>query len=689
MASTTQSNFDQEESNLRIKDVGAARTIYEQLLRDNEQRSYTFAQVRNQLEGGRPYDQAELEARGEGFQTNVNFGDAAAQRDRTVLPYWKMVHDVPHVISVSVDSASPDTDKWNAAFQEAFGLFLKDWGADYKTNYMRQVKNYVDFGVGMVIWPDPDTDPRFTTANVQRVYWPRGTKMSSKEWQMMLVVKEMTISDLYAKIRTEKDRKAAKARGWNEEALKAAIVFSCRSSSGQYLNNSFDWTKYQDLLVNNDMLLTTQYSPLEVVFCYIRQFDGTIGCYAFPRVCTYENGQAEDFLYRNDKYADSFDSIAAAIWYDTGTDAMVHSIKGFGIKNFFFSNLINRMKSKICDGAAINLSLNFKRTADIPDEAPPVESYGFCNVFPEGLEQIVTYPQYQASERVLQMLEQNQSTNNAQYREQAQQIGNTDTATQAKIMAALQGETNEASYSIYLSQIGEGMFSQCFKRLRKKGSSNPDAKKFVERCKKRGIPEEVIFDAEIRVEAGASAGMANPAVRAATFQQLIQMMNVPGVNSRWILENYFAHTVGAYAVNKALLPEGEMSAPGQRRQAMMENGDFGQGMQLPVAPQDAHVEHLDEHLKPIEALIMQARQVGQFNPEALPAALMTLEHSGKHLAYLRGDDTRADAYGQLAKRFSQVESAIRGEIVRLERSQREAQHNMPSINTQAPSRGMI
>lgn len=674
---------------MRIKDVESARTIYNQLLRDNEQRSSVFAQVRNQLEGGRPYNQNDLESRGEGGLTNVNFGDARAQRDRIVLPYWKMVHDVPHVISVSVDSASPDADKWNAGFQECFDLFLKDWGSDYKTNYMRQVVNYVDFGVGMVAFPDPDTDPRFSTVNVQRVYWPRGTKMSSKGWQMLLLEKEMTISELYAKIKDKKSAKASKEMGWDEGAIKAAIAYSCRSGSEQYLTANFDWTKYQDLLVNNDLLLTSQYSPVQIIFCYVMQFDGTIGCYAFPRMCTYDKGQSETFLYRNDKYSESFDQFISAIWYDTGTDAMVHSIKGFGIKNFYFSNLVNRMKSKFCDGAAINLSLNFKRTADIPDESPPVESYGFCNVFPDGLEQIVVYPQYQAAERALGMLTNNQAENNSQYREQSQQIGETDTAAQAKIMAAMQSGNNEASYSIYLSQIGEGMYSQCFKRLRKKGSSNKDAKKFVERCRKRGIPDEVIFDAEIHVETGASASMANPAMRAMKFQELLGIMNMPGVNSRWILENYFAHTIGAYSVQRALLPEGEQSMPQQRRQAMMENGDFGEGMPLPVAPSDAHVEHVDEHLKPLENLIMQGRQQGQFNAQAIPASLMTLQHTGQHLSYLQKDDTRKDAYSALAKRFSQVESFIRGEIVRMERAQREQQHNMPVINTQAPAGQMV
>ena len=45
---------------------------------DNAQRSQIFAMVRNQMEGGRPFNPADLKAQGASWQTNVNFGDAQA-----------------------------------------------------------------------------------------------------------------------------------------------------------------------------------------------------------------------------------------------------------------------------------------------------------------------------------------------------------------------------------------------------------------------------------------------------------------------------------------------------------------------------------------------------------------------------------------------------------------------------------
>jgi hypothetical protein len=659
-------SFKEATEERRIRDVTEARTLFNRFETDNQLRSSTYAQVRNQLEGGRPFDPALLERQGASWQTNVNFGDARAARDRTLLPYWKMVHDVPHKVAVQVESNAPDADRQGIAMAEAFDKWLDDWGADYFTQYMQFAASFVNFGPGAVSWGDKD-NPRFKAVNVQRLYFPKNAKMSPDEWEVLAFTREMTASELWGKIRTPKAKKQSEYVGWNEQAIKAAITW-CKDGQAW---DGLDFTKVQDDLVNNDLAITSQYSPIEVVHLYVKQFSGKIGCYIFPKLDT-----KAEFLYRNEKYCDNFREVLGVAWYDIGSDAMVHSIKGFGIKNYHFSILLNRIKSRICDGLTIQMALNFTRGDGFPDEAPPVENYGPVNVFPTGLTQITTYPQFSQGGDVIDMLERNQSENNALYREQRKQIGDTETATQANILAAMAGELSEASASIYLAQIGENVFEQCFQRLRRKGNNHPDAKKFVKRCREKGVPDEVIFNAEIKVKTGATAGLANPAIRAMKLQQTMGMLRgLPGFNERWFAEQIVANEFGANAVNKALLPEGENSAPAQRRAAMQENGDFGQGMPLPVDPSDAHVEHIDEHLKPIEQMMVQYKQSGQFNKEGVPALLITIDHTNKHLEYLKNDQVRREAYRILANRFTQVQALAMGIMNKLNKEAQQAQMN--------------
>lgn len=657
------SDFKQVEEGRRVADVQSARQIYDRFVADNELRSRTIAQTRNQLEGGRPFDPAALEAQGAAWQTNVNFGDAQASRNRTLLPYWKMVNDVPHKAAFTIESGAPQSEKWQAAFADAFDEFLKDWGADYFQQYMQMAANFVNYGPGIVQWGD-DVEARYKAVNVQRIYFPMNAQMSPDEWEVVAIVRDMTASELYEKIRDKKTAERSAYAGWNRGAIEDFII---QSSNNGVMPDARDYTRVADKLVNNDIAVTTPFMPLPTVWLYVKQFakpgdkKRKISCCVFT-----PTSGVDGFLFEDEDAAESFRHIFGSVWYDTGTDGMVHSIKGFGIKNYYFSALSNRMKSRFVDSATLSLGVNFQyEDNNTPDETPPVENYGPFTIFPTGLKQMSVYPQLQAASGVMQMLESNQSENNSLYRQQQQQIENSDTATQANILATMQGQLSEASASIYLSQVGENIFTEQVRRLRKKGNRTEDAKKFVRRLKDRGVPDEVIHDIDIRVSTGANSSMANPAIRAQMFQQDLALMNLPGINSRWFLENLIANKYGAYAVTKALLPEGQDSQPVQRRQAIMENADFGQGIVLPVAPADAHYEHIQEHLKPLSGIVQAFKQSGQISQDQVPALIITIEHTGQHLAFLEQDETQREQFQQVKADFTLVSSIARGILTRM------------------------
>lgn len=658
-------NFREVKGERRIKDVDAARSIYNRLKTDNLLRSATFAQVRGQLEGNRPFDPAVQEEQGMAGNCNVNFRDSEAARDRTLLPYWKMVNDVPHRIAVTVQTASPHADTWASAFAECFDEFLDDWGAEYFNEYMNLAENFVNFGPGIPHWADKDS-PRWKSANVTRILWPKNARMAPEEWEVFALVKDTSLSDLYGKVRTKAKREASKYAGWNLKAIEETIV-NFKDGNPQ---DPKDYTRWQDNLVNNDIAVSTPFEPLPLIWLYVKQFDGNWGCYVFT-----ESG-VDDFLFVNEKYEDDVRRIIGPIWYNTGTDSMIHSIKGFAVKNYYFSSLLNRTKSRIIDCGTMGMALNFQRADGIPpDESPPIENYGGVNILAPGLTQVPVYAPYQGGKVLIDMLENNANNNNSLYREQQQQIEQTDTATQAKILAAMQSETSSASASIYLSQVGENIFTEQVRRLRRKGNTDRDAKAFVERMKALGVPDEVIHETRIRVKTGAHAGLANPAVRAQKFQQGLALRNMPGVNVQWFLKNLLATEYGANAVKpgQALLAEGQGSMPSQRREAKIENNMFGQGQPLEVAPEDAHFEHLEEHLEPLKNLAGLAQGGQPLGPEQMMALTIGVEHSSMHMQYLSQDETMKEQFMQLRPLFSQISSVARGILMQQQKMQQMAQ----------------
>jgi len=653
-------DFARVDEQRRIKDVDSARSLFNRMMLDNGLRFSQIVNVRNQLEGGRPFDPKQLEEQGAAWQTNVNFGDAQAARDRTLIPYFKMVNDVPNKITVTIPGGSAQTEKYQAAFQEAYDNYIENIGASYYVEFGVFAKNFVDYGPGIFHWPDKQS-PRRKAVNVQRVLWPKNARMSPDEWEVMAFVQDMSPSDLYKKIRTPAETNKNTYLGWDEQAIKDAIV---TFNTGIFTPDPRDYTRWQDRLVNNDIAVATPFEPLQLVWLFVKQFSGKIGCYVFT-----QQGGVDGFLFQDEEYADDFRRVLGAVWYDTGTDSMIHSIKGFGIKNYFFSTLLNRTKSRMVDSATMAMGMNFQRQEDnVPDEAPPVENYGPFTIFPPGMTQLNIVPNIQQSAGIIEMLEQNQSQNNSLYRDQQQtEIANTDTAKQAEILASMQSDATQASASIFLYQYSDNILTEDVRRLRLKDTSDPDAKEFQQYLKDCGVPDEIIFDAKIRVRSGASAGMANPAVRAQKFQQGLAMQNIPGVNGRWFLEQYIATVYGADAVDKALLPEGQDSNPGQRRAAEQENADFGQGVMLHAIPEDAHFEHLQEHLKAMAPIAMQYRNTQQVTPEQKSALIIGVEHSSEHMNYLSKDQTMKQQFQQVNGPFQEISSVARGIITQSNR----------------------
>jgi len=664
----TNDAFLEEKKCRRFSTVSDARSIFDTWKQDNAQRASSFVAVRNQLEGGRPKDPAALKRNGTEWETNINFGDSQAMRDRVLLPLWKAVHGAPHAVSVTVDSNSPDSGRWQTAFEEGFDYALDMLGQEYIIQFMRACKNLIDFGGGPIYWEDKNAIG-FRAINLQRMYFPRNTRMNMSSWEAIGIVDDISASELWQHVKSNDATEKSESVGWNTKAIKEAIVYS----SGNHDWDGLDFTRYADQLVNNDAAVSSKWAPLDLAIIYIKQFDGKIAKYIFPE----RSGSTKDFIYKNEKYADSWEEIFGVVWYDTGVDAMVHSVKGFGVKNYHHSMLINRMRCKIVDSASFALSLNFKKSDGMPDETPPVECYGTVNIFPKELEQIPNYPQFSQGFQILQMLEQNQSQNNSLYNQQNRQVAESNTATQAKILAMQEGEVTEASMALFLAQVGESYFGRMMRRLRMRDNPDPIAVAFIQCLVDKGVPLDVIFTVKLRVKCGTSAGMANPIFRGQTIMEMAQYAaGRPGFNTRWLDEQVVSNKLGSQAVSKALLPAGVDSEPEQRRQAMIENLAFGQGAPLPIGPSDAHAEHIDEHLKPTEAAINQFKQNGQYDQARLSADVLATEHSGEHLTMLANDETRKPQFIVLKARLTGVQSILRGIISRVQQMQSGSQTNI-------------
>jgi hypothetical protein len=677
----------------RIRDCGQARELYVRLYQENQLRAQTFAQVRNQVEGGRPFDPDEQRRNGETWRTNCNFNDGRAAHRRVSMPYWKMVHEVPRKISMAIHSNAPEVDQWNVAMAECYDMFLDDWGDDYFMQFSGMADDYVMYGTGHTMRED-DRSPRWKWMPSVQVLLPKRTKSNVDTWELVVLKRELTASELWRHISTPGNRASAKTAGWNPDMIEMAIRMA---APGPANTRYFDPNFWQDMVVSNDLVIGGVWPPVTVVDVWAYNPETK----KIRHYILTEKNDVPDYLYEADEEATSFRRIFGTCFYSVGSNGLYHSIKGFGVMNYYYMTVLNRTKCRLVDAATFAMGMNFVKGDNTPEESPPVENYSMVNVFPVGLSQLQYYPQLGAASELMGILKQNQDENNFTYNEPQKDIADTRTARQAEMLGQIANEMSTAGSSIFLSQMGR-IYSEDVRRLLIKDSSDPEAKRFKKRCLAKGVPQKVLDSLagdedspgtiEYTVKTGASPTTASPVVREQIGQALMtQIMPLPDANRRAILEFRVANLTGSDGPSRYLLPIGVASDPRARREARMENVDLGHGITLGdppnfgVDPSDAHVEHCDEHLKPLEMICQAVQQSGQppqpgmpkpqLTPDHLTALQFTIPHIQAHLGFLANDETKKQQYQQLKARFTAVSAVAQGLIARLARASQQARAN--------------
>ncbi|MFZ9725662.1 MAG: hypothetical protein ACO3EH_00515 [Ilumatobacteraceae bacterium] len=657
-------------SERRIRDAATARSLWMKLRTASVQRRDKWVQVQNQLDGAPPFANRELLELGQSWRCNVNFRDAASTLEQVLISYWRLLHDTTNLAAVAyLTPDDPNAEKWEQIFQTNFNRFVDDWGPDYVRNYLLFSQNHVSFGVGVAFWNDKFT-PRWEAVRIGDVEVPTRSKASIEKLTLVGVRQEMEIDFLWALIRDEKSKSAAKQRGWNTDAIEAVLVREFVKQEGNVSTpvTGQDVLELQRLMRDNALGVTTGHDPIKLVHLLVKDYDGKISRMIFAEMQEHQN----DFLFddfNSDSRPDSMNEVLGAVFFDAGNGDW-WGTKGFGVKNFQLATVQNRLKSRAVDRTLLD-GLNFRDLSEGGRETVPITTIGPFNFLPKDVEQIPSYPTGRTILETIELIDSQVSYNNARYRDQGKQIAQTDTATQANILSTLQSQVDVANATLYLRQIARNLFAEQFRRLRMRGNPDLDAKKFKKRCTdEMGMPEDVFHNSEIALRTGADPGAMNLAMQG---DLALQGMTLPSGNKRWFEEKWVTAKFGAQAVSKALNPVDATSEIRSVRLALMENSDMGEGNPLPVDPQDNHAAHAPAHLQPVEVIIHNYDATGRVDPNALIALQNVIPHLAAHFEALKQDKMQEALYKELWPRFTAAQSGAEGIFRAVERMHNEAQ----------------
>ena len=591
---------------------------------------------------------------------NINFRESETAVRRALQPYWDLTHTSRNVVNVSIDTQSPDKQRWETIVEEGVNQVMRRNRDRWIPESRRIHYEFVVDGVGPYHWED-NSDPFPTALRNSRFKFPTDTPIRSDRWEIFYIEDEIPITSLWRRV---VDAENSEQAGWNIAVLKRALVEAAKKNSTSRVDG-LDWNRVQDMLKQNDIACTAEWGNVATVTRFSVNMDGKVDKAVFTKSAMSDK---DDYLFEEQNFAEDIRHAIGMIFWDIG-NGTIHSVRGFGVLNYPLSLATNIFKSKLLTSADFNMSPIVQRDS-LDGSQPPIKNWGgFVNELPNGVRAVPDFKSdYSSAINAIQMIDGVSDRNNQQYNERTEQISKSQSATSAALLGQLNTKADQSNASLYLMQMSS-LFSEFVRRLMT--TDHKESKYFRKYIKDRGVPDEVL-NAYITVESGATSTQLNSALMLQGLKEMLQL----GIQRNWnttpIEEAIAAITLGPDWVRK-LMPDTEQRGVTAKRQASMEDSMFENGKPLPVDEiEDDHVAHLEVHISTCEQLMQLIQMVEQAQAIQQPIDqkvqqqianakvyfLVAIPHIAGHFKPLARDEMRRDKFQELMTRFQAIQSVV-------------------------------
>lgn len=615
-----------------ISNAGQALDIARRLDWNDRQRDIRRSRILAAFNGEAPYSQSELISKAQAYRYNVSFGFMEGVVGRALVPYNDLTIDIGNLTEIEADLP----DEKRKILELEFNRILDEWGQWPKV-ISRLNQDLVLNGYNTFIFPS-DYDPFPIFIAQKDGFVDEGAPNSLAEVELFVWKKSYLIHELYQKIG---DPEIAKKAGWDVENVRQALMGAQSDSLGtSNMSQSGSWTEMESLIRGGSMWASMiGAKKVNTYHVFASELDGKVTHYIVLGDNFTEKSEGAE-LFKKEKRFDAMRDFLVYFDLETG-DGTWHGSKGIGQRVFNTHKALDKIRNSVLDQAFVSGLTLLQPGDQLSQEELTLSVIGPFAVIPAGLTiasnvlPAVSSTTFQVDALLTQTSEQRigDVVPNAQATLQAV----SKTATQAKIDASQSLLITQGNLKRYVDPISQTI-SIMVKRLLKKHSPNPYAKKFQERLKARGITDE---DLKKIKKARNTGKIADVLGETANKTQIIfaEFRGDPDVDQHILKEMRIGSVLDAEAADELLInDEDQTKQIESARLQELELTTLQTGSKVPVSARDNHEIHLKVIFQWAGTLIQSLAQ--NFNEQAIPVLQNVLEHAKQHEDFLARDKTK-------------------------------------------------
>lgn len=642
----------------RFKDANSARSHFTSLVSADKGASRDRASIQMMFDGEPPYDPAELKKAGQGFRCNVNFGEGEDLLEQSLAAYIDMLQSVEVLFTAKTPYGETDTERKEISetiCKEISDMIRRRWPLFFK-KFLMNATHFVSEGVSFVTFMD-DIDWRFDVKRLGDFYVPRNTDASEDEAEVAYARDSFDVTELYRKIFNET---AAKDMGWDVKAVKKAILNASATSGGKQYTS---WEQWATEAKCDDLQVAARSKQVDVAYCWVQEFDGTISQYIF----TIADGITEFLYERKEVYSRMGEAFVSFI-YGVGTSGKFYGIRGLGKKVFSAVQTNNRMYGQHIDGAMLASSTFVQpKSASALGKAQLSFRGPFTVVHPDATVVPNSTPNFaQNTIPVINQMRELIRRKASGYTSANALPDDSGEMSRFEASARISNATGMTvtNLLLFIEQFEKLLREMVRRIIEPDYTSTLPGGEFVdemmEQLEKKGIPAEAVHQLDLlTLFATRPVGAGSPAARDEVFRLLQEMS--PGYDEQGrkaVLRDRTANVLGSFDAADRYIERPEVERkPEAAKIAVLENIAMSQGSPIPVHINEFHVTHLIEHTEYLQQVI-QGVDEGQIQlMEAVPLLSMVHEHSVEHLQYVENDvASQADAaqYRQVLQQTGEI-----------------------------------